>query len=115
MNVTKMKMTDGTMTGVFKNQVIIKPARNVDEYLFADGMQRLGSLKFTSQDIEIRYVFGPSLEFSLITPEMLDMPSKHLIIECTFKTNQDLQLFFSELRKTLSLEVCTYLRHSSLS
>lgn len=106
MGLSEVHLTIGLVaerSTVFKDQTLIKRSEDQDEYFFlSDQLTAICGQTFTSESIEVRSVFNRSLNFSIIRAD------KNLTLYCKFKTNKDLQLFFSQLRKTIPLEVSRY-------
>lgn len=85
-----------------KDQMLIKVSQNVNEFYFMhEDLHALCGRKFAAHNIEIRYAFGYTIVFSLVTSD------KNVIISCKFASIEDFQLFFSLIRATVNVQVST--------
>lgn len=102
MAISEIKIFDNVRRTNFtyKHQLLINTQEKKDEYFFMnDNLQRICGKQFKFQDIEITHAFGRTLEFSLITAD------KNLTLTCNFVSNENLQLFFSQQRESVLLQV----------
>lgn len=103
MATCEVRLIEDEKTTLFKEQLLARAAQNDEEYYFMDdNVQELLGRTFTCHDVEVRYVFGPELDFSLLIDD------SHFIVDCEFAAIEDLQIFFAQQRKLITLQVSSF-------